>query len=65
MKNEVKLTSVNIIKLVYVDFKNNTLDTDMTLQKLVNRCVDLYNSDVNFRERINKHETKGLKDSKY
>jgi hypothetical protein len=37
----------------------------MTLQKLVNRCVDLYNSDVNFRERINKHETKGLKDSKY
>jgi hypothetical protein len=65
MKNEVRLTSVNIIKLVYVDFKNNTLDTDMTLQKLVNRCVDLYNSDVNFRERINKHETKGLKDSKY
>lgn len=65
MTNDVKLTSVNILRMVYTDFKKNTIETDMTLQKIVNRAIDLYNNDENFRERVNKHETNGLKDSKY
>lgn len=65
MTNDVKLTSVNILRMVYTDFKKNTIETDMTLQKIVNRSLDLYNNDENFRERVNKHETNGLKDSKY
>ena len=39
MVNEVKLTSVNILKDVYINFKKNTVETDMTLQKIVNRTI--------------------------
>lgn len=65
MKNEVKLTSVNILKDVYVDFKRHTLSTDMTLQKMVNRALDLYSKDENFRNLVDKHQTLGLRSSKY
>ena len=41
MKNS-KLTSVKVIESLYNKFKISTVGTDMTLQKLTNRCVDLY-----------------------
>ena len=65
MKNEVKLTSVNILKDVYLDFKRKTLDTDVTLQKIVNRTLDLYSKDENFRNIVDAHKTLGLRESKY
>ena len=65
MRNEVKLTSVNILKDVYIDFKKKTIDTDMTLQKIVNRTIDLYLKNNDFKDSINKHETLGLKSSKF
>ena len=65
MVNEVKLTSVNILKGVYIDFKKKTIETDMTLQKIVNRSIDLYLKDENFRTKLDKHETLGLRSSKY
>jgi hypothetical protein len=65
MKNEVKLTSVNILKDVYLDFKKKTIETDMTLQKIVNRTLDLYNKDDNFKDIVDKHETLGKRASKY
>lgn len=65
MKNNVKLTSVNILKDSYVGFKKITVDTDMNLQKLVNRCVDLYTRDVQFKETIDNHKTLGTKNSKF
>ena len=39
---EYKLTSVKILKELYKKFKSNTLDDEFTLQKLVNRSMDLY-----------------------
>jgi hypothetical protein len=65
MKNEVKLTSVNILKDVYLDFKRKTLDTDVTLQKIVNRTLDLYSKDENFRGIVDGHKTLGQRESKY
>lgn len=65
MKNNVKLTSVNIITDVYTDFKKRTVETDMNLQKLVNRCIDLYSKDEKFKELVDSHKTLGIKNSKF
>lgn len=65
MKNNVKLTSVNILSDVYVGFKKNTVETDMNLQKLVNRCIDLYSKDQKFKDMVDNHKTLGIKNSKF
>tara|TARA_Y100000361_G_C11024460_1_gene271391 strand:+ start:191 stop:385 length:195 start_codon:yes stop_codon:yes gene_type:complete len=55
MKNS-KLTSVKVIESLYNKFKIKTVGTDMTLQKLTNRCVDLYLNDDDFREIVEDNE---------
>ena len=47
-----KLTSVKILKELYKKFKSNTLDDEFTLQKLVNRSMDLYVLDDKYRKKI-------------
>jgi hypothetical protein len=64
-KDITKLTSVKVIKKNYLDFKKVTLNMDLTLQKFVNRAIDLYLRDSEFREKLEKHETNGIKNSKY
>lgn len=64
-KQETKLTSVKIIEKNYYEFKKLTINTDLTLQKFVNRCVDLYVKENEFKNKINSHETDGIKNSKY
>ena len=49
---EYKLTSVKILKELYKKFKSSTLDDEFTLQKLVNRSMDLYVLDEKFKESI-------------
>jgi len=49
---EYKLTSVKILKELYKKFKSSTLDDEFTLQKLVNRSMDLYVLDNKYREKI-------------
>ena len=51
MKN-TKLTSVKIINGLYSNFKLKTVNTNMTLQKLTNRAVDMYLSNENFRKDL-------------
>ena len=51
-----KLTSVKILEDLYNKFKLDTVNTDMTLQKLANRCVDMYLSDDDFRDRMNDYK---------
>ena len=48
-----KLTSVKILNELYEKFKEE--DTDITLQKLVNRAVDKYIEDSEFRSEINEY----------
>ena len=50
---KTKLTSVKILKDLYINFKHMCLDNDMNLQKLVNRSIFLYNNDDIFRKKIN------------
>jgi len=57
----LKLTSVKLLDNLYRKFKISNLDDNFTLQKLINRSMDLYVNDNDFRSRIN--EYKNLKPS--
>lgn len=65
MSKKTKLTSVNILTDVYNEFKKETVGTDITLQKVVNRVLDLYCTNPEIKKMINDHETSKLKNSKY
>ena len=54
IKTKIKTTSVKIIEDLYNDFRHASLDEDINLQKLVNRCVMLYLEDETFRKKLNK-----------
>ena len=58
---DYKLTSVKILQDLYKKFKINALSDEFTLQKLVNRSMDLYLLDGDFKLKI--HEYKNLKSS--
>ena len=51
-----KLTSVKILKELYRNFKVETLDDEFTLQKLVNRSMDLYVLDPKFKSKIKNYD---------
>ena len=57
----VKLTSVKLLKDLYKKFKLSTLDDNFTLKKLVNRSMDLYVHNQDFQRQIN--EWQNLKPS--
>ena len=52
MNNNIKLTSVKLIKGLYDSFKLETVNSSMSLQKLTNRALDKYLQDENFRNEI-------------
>ena len=56
-----KLTSVKLLEDLYKKFKYNVISDEFTLQKLVNRSMDLYLLDDEFKTQI--HEWKNLKPS--
>jgi hypothetical protein len=56
MKNVTKLTSVNVLEDVYNKFKIKAVNSEINLQKLVNRSLDLYNNDQTYRDKINNHD---------
>ena len=49
---DYKLTSVKVLKELYRKFKSSNLDDEFTLQKLVNRSMDLYLLDKKFNNQI-------------
>ena len=62
-KSELKLTSVKVYKPLYHKFKVQAMDEEFTLQKLVNRAMDLYMQDTTFREQIFEHTNLALSGS--
>ena len=50
--NDTKLTSVKIISELYSKFKVEAMKKEFTLQKLVNRSIDFYVKDEDFRNKI-------------
>jgi len=55
MKN-TKLTSVKILESLYNQFKLKTVNTNMTLQKITNRTMDLYLKDGDFRNKVETYD---------
>lgn len=51
--HEKSFTSVHVFKDKYDTFKQLSVPSGMSLQKLVNRSVYLYNTDPSFREKLN------------
>ena len=54
--NNSKLTSVKILEDLYKRFKQTTVNTKMTLQKLTNRSIDLYLTDGNYKNTVETHD---------
>ena len=50
--NDTKLTSVKILSELYNKFKVEAMKKEFTLQKLVNRSIDFYVKDEDFRNKI-------------
>ena len=51
-----KLTSVKILEDLYKRFKSTTVNTKMTLQKLTNRSIDLYLTDEQYKQKLEKYD---------
>ena len=47
-----KLTTVKVLSENYAKFKVDTLSSNMTLQKLVNRAIEKYLTDDDFRKLV-------------
>lgn len=60
-----KLTSIKILKDVYSSFKQVSFDSDVTLQKLVNRTVERYVTDKEFRQEMNEYLKLQISGSQY
>ena len=50
--SDTKLTSVKILSELYNKFKVEAMKKEFTLQKLVNRSIDFYVKDADFRNKI-------------
>ncbi|MBC8421982.1 MAG: hypothetical protein H8E03_01020 [Pelagibacteraceae bacterium] len=53
--DKLRLTSVKILKSIHLKFKRQCLNDEFTLQKFVNRALDLYNTDTKFKEQIKEY----------
>tara|TARA_B100000131_G_scaffold62223_1_gene58334 strand:+ start:325 stop:522 length:198 start_codon:yes stop_codon:yes gene_type:complete len=65
MSNDTKLTSVKIIKGLYENFKIKTVNSNMNLQKLVNRAIHQYLSDEVVKESIETYDKLHLSGSQF
>ena len=61
MKGVTKLTSVKIITDLYKKFKGVALNEEFTLQNLVNRSMDKYLKDEEYKKSIVEYD--GLQNS--
>ena len=49
---DIKLTSVKVLESIYKRFKTHTVNSNMTLQKITNRAINLYLTNDEFRETL-------------
>lgn len=66
-KQEItKLTSVKVIKRLYEEeFKRATFEGGLNFQRLVNRALDLYTKDDDFKQMLNTHTTLQMSGSQF
>ena len=65
MKHETKLTSVKIIKSLYEQFKFKTVNSTMNLQKIVNRSIHQYLTDVTIKEQMESYDKLFISGSRF
>jgi hypothetical protein len=53
--SQTKLTTVKILKDVYSKFKKISFDSNVTLQKIVNRSLEKYTTDDEFKNSIDSY----------
>jgi len=63
MSKETVMTSVKVQKDLYEQFKNKTNKTKFYLQDLVNRSMNLYLTDEDFRKKIEEFSDNTVTDS--
>ena len=63
--NKSKLTSVKILKSLYEQFKFKTVNSNMNLQKLVNRSIHQYLNDMTIKERMESYDKLFVSGSRY
>ena len=56
MAEKTQLTSVKILTGLYKDFKVSTINDGITLQKLVNRSLDLYLNNEDYRKQLTNYK---------
>ena len=64
-KKDEKLTSVKVIDELYKKFREKSIRDDFSLQKLVNRSIDLFVYDEEFAKKIKNYENLEESGSKY
>ena len=65
MKGVTKLTSVKIITDLYKRFKGVALNEEFTLQKLVNRSMDKYLRDEEYKKSIVEYDNLQVSGSRF
>tara|TARA_R100001377_G_scaffold77585_1_gene54919 strand:- start:347 stop:541 length:195 start_codon:yes stop_codon:yes gene_type:complete len=63
--NNIKLTSVKLIKGIYDEFKLRTVNSEMTLQKVTNRALKMYLEDKNYREQVDTNKDLSISGSNF
>ncbi len=62
MENKEQLTSVKVDKDLFDTFKLECVKRKFSLNKLVNRAIDLYLTDENFRKQVTNYNNPKIKD---
>lgn len=62
MENKPILTSVKVDKDLFETFKIECVKRKFSLNKLVNRTIDLYLNDENFRKQLTNHTNTKIND---
>jgi hypothetical protein len=62
---KAKLTSVKLLQDLYNKFKLKTVNTDMTLQKLTNRSVNMFLENKDFREKVETYDNLTISGSNF
>ena len=65
MENKTKITSVRILSDLYKKFRGVALNEEFTLQKLVNRSMDKYLKDEEYKKSIVEHDDLQISGSRF
>tara|TARA_Y100000034_G_C6540359_1_gene233091 strand:- start:165 stop:359 length:195 start_codon:yes stop_codon:yes gene_type:complete len=63
--NNIKLTSVKLIKGLYDEFKLRTVNSEMTLQKVANRAILMYLKEDGFRDKVETNQDLSISGSNF